>query len=65
MVLPIQLFSVYDLQSDSFGADKIDIQEVIDYSEARFQAALPVIMVQTENVQKWMLSVLCQELVGN
>ena len=65
MVLPIHLFSVYDLQSDSFGADKIDIQEVIDYSEARFQAALPVIMVQTENVQKWMLSVLCQELVGN
>ena len=65
MVLPIHLFSVYDLQSDSFGADKIDLQEVIDYSEARFQAALPVIMLQTEDAQKWMLSILCQELVGN
>ena len=60
---PITLFNAYDLQPDPYQPNKIDVQEVVYYCEARFHAALQALLFATEEDQEWMLKILFRELV--
>jgi hypothetical protein len=57
------LFNAYDLQADQYQADKINFQEVVDYCEARFRAALQAMTTITDECLHWMTVALFRELV--
>jgi len=60
---PIILFNAYDLQLNPYKSNKIDVQEVVDYCEARFRSILKTLLCTTEEDQVWMLQTLFHELV--
>jgi hypothetical protein len=59
----LHVFNAYDLQEDPYEQDKIDFQEVVNYCEDRFHAALSAIIKESDENQKWMMKVLFRELV--
>ena len=60
---PITLFNAYDLQPDPYQPNKIDVQEVVNYCEARFREALQALLIATDEDQEWMLTILFHKLV--
>ena len=61
----IHLFNVYDLVQNPYNEDKLRIQDLIYYCEARFRTALIAISDEVEEVKvKWMREVLGQEVVS-
>ena len=62
--IPItNLFNVYDLQINPFDEEKIGLQDVVNYCEARFRVALQAIMKRSEKDQKHMYKLLWGEMV--
>jgi len=57
------LLNAYDLQADPYEADKINCQEVVDYCEARFRAALQAMVTVMDEYLLWMTMILFRELV--
>jgi hypothetical protein len=57
------LFNAYDLQIDPYEADKINCQEVVDYCETRFRAALQAMNTVINEHLGWMTVALFRELV--
>lgn len=46
------LLSIFDLLADPYEDDKIDCQEVIDYSESRFRVILQTMFSSTAQDQE-------------
>ena len=63
-MLPMNSLKVYDLQQQPFRINKLGIQDLIYYSEARFCAAMRAIASTTNQVKlSWMIGALQQETV--
>ena len=62
--IPItNLFNAYDLQINPFDEEKIGLQDVVNYCEARFRVALQAMMKRSEKDQKHMYKLLWGEMV--
>ena len=62
--IPItNLFNAYNLQINPFDEEKIGLQDVVNYCEARFQVVLQAMLKRSQKNQKNMYKLLWEEMV--